>query len=350
MKGYEYWASLYERYQQGMGYGKTHLQKTRSAIKQIGSFCTKRGKEDVREITETDIVDFLKQMKEQGKRNGKPYAGHTLERSASCVRGFLTFLYRHEHILANPMEDMENPGKGIELRREIFSQDEMAAFLDAIGTKSAEGLRDRAIFELMYSSGLRTGEVVKLNLRDVDLSARTLAVRQGKGGKDRFVPFSETAAYFLRRYLESGREKLKIRREEEACFLAYRGRISADRIRKSFMQITEKSGTRRKRLTLHSIRHSTATHLLEAGADVRYVQELLGHEDIETTVRYTHLMTENIKRVYKKYHPRENDSYEEIDEEYLAGLKKLKTESIKEKKNNERIKRWKEKRGDIDKL
>jgi integrase/recombinase XerC len=264
---------------------------------------------------------------------------HTLRKRVSDLRGFFRFLYRNEAILSNPMDDLifdfadEGSLKG------IFTRDEMNEFLDAIGTKSPTGLRNRAVFELMYSSGLRISEVINIKLADIDLSERVLTVAEGKGGKDRYVPFSEVAALFVKAYLEDSRKHFarKAGRKAEAwLFLSHMGRLKSDALRACFRETLDRIGLKRENLTPHSIRHSCATHLLEAGADVRYVQELLGHEDIETTVKYTHLMMENLKKAYRSAHPRENMYYEEIDDKYLNDINNLKQEIEKSRAKNER--------------
>lgn len=222
--------------------------------------------------------------------------------------------------------------KQIENKRAIFTQDEINNFLNSVSTETIIGERDRAFFELMYSSGLRVTEELNLNLTDIDLSQRLIFIQQGKGDKDRIVPFSEVALTFLKNYIDNGRKafigfvKGTNKEEQKALFLTSRGKLNVMTIRLYFRRQLEKLGIKRERLTIHSIRHSTATHLLEAGASIRYVQELLGHEDIETTARYTHLMMENLKKAYKSAHPRENKYYEEVTGEYLENLKKLKEE------------------------
>ena len=230
------------------------------------------------------------------------------------------------------MENISFELKELLKQREIFARDEINAFLDCIPVKD---FLKKAVFELMYSSGLRVSEIVNLNLSDIDLSERTLAVREGKGSKDRFVPFSEVACMFLKRYIDKGRKGLGYR-EDDALFLTEYGRISGSTIRKYFGEILKRANITRKHLTVHSIRHTCATHLLESGADVRYVQELLGHETIETTVKYTHLMMENLKRAYKSGHPRENEYYEEVDAEYLENIDKLKSEILLRREINRR--------------
>jgi site-specific recombinase XerD len=250
---------------------------------------------------------------------------------ANMVRLFFKYLYRHENILTNPFERLKFKLKNDDSMREIFSADQMNRFLDCIKDD-----RDRSIFELMYSSALRISEVVKLNVEDVDLKERMIILRKAKGDKDKYVPYSDVAEYYLKKYIKGLRIKIlrKIKKGEDrnkALFIGYRGRLTSSYIWKEFRKYLKENNLENKKLVVHSIRHSTATHLLEAGADVRYVQELLGHEDIQTTVKYTHLKIESLKRVYKMFHPRENKYYEEVTEDYLNEINKLKEDSIKKK-------------------
>jgi site-specific recombinase XerD len=340
VKPFRYYLLLFENYLTGSGYAATSVANIIHHLRLFMEFLEESGKNAVTDINEGDIRDFIASFQRKESKRGTPYSPATVLRVVSSLRHFFRFLYRHDYILANPMEEYETPALDAEARKEIFTREEMARFLDAIDISASNGLRNRAIFELMYSSGLRISEVVKLDLADVDLNERILLVRQGKGGKDRFVPFSEVAAAFIMKNIETDRKRyIKRARsgDENALFLGAQGRMKAYMTRTViFRKILADSGITRKKLSPHSIRHSCATHLLEAGADVRYVQELLGHECIETTVKYTHLMIESLKRVYKTYHPRENEYFEEIDEEYLEQLEKLKEETIRRREINKR--------------
>jgi len=142
-------------------------------------------------------------------------------------------------------------------------------------------------------------------------------IRNSKFGKDRVVPITETAEKFLKRYL-AGRSS-----KSEYVFLSANGRITGSTVGHRFRDLLARHNMKRKNISAHSVRHSTATHLLEHGADVRYVQELLGHESIETTVRYTHTLHESLKRVYRIFHPRENEYFKEVDAEYVKKVEEL---------------------------
>jgi site-specific recombinase XerD len=201
--------------------------------------------------------------------------------------------------------------------RAVFSEAQIAQFLDSIDIHAPLGLRDRALFELMYSSGLRSGEVVKLDRGDLELGQRMLLVRDAKWSKDRVVPVNEVAAAFLALYLPESSDA------GQPLFAGPNGRMSAAYLRDRFHLHLAEAGLLGKGFTPHSIRHASATHLLAHGADLRYVQELLGHESIETTVLYTNELLENLKCIYRRFHPRENELYREVDQEYRARVDRL---------------------------
>lgn len=335
MKNFEYYVLLYKKYLRGLGRKDKSIESAVRVLRLFSTYVYERDLCTPVEISEKDITDFIGHLRTvKSGRNNTPYKAHTVQKYLSDLRNFFRYLYRTEVILNNPMKDMPAVVSGPESLKGIFTVEEMEHFLDAIDIKTGLGLRNRAIFELMYSSGIRMREVINLKLSHIDLSERIAAVIEGKGGKDRHVPFSETAALFLKSYIHGKRSnflKMVSQSHREYVFLSHKGRIKYDAIRNAFKKTCEEIKVERENLTLHSIRHSCATHLLEAGADVRYVQELLGHENIETTVKYTHLINENVKRAYKSAHPRENQLYDEVDEEYLKNTDLLIKEIIKEK-------------------
>jgi len=327
----------------GIGYRENTIRAQIRTIKAFAEYLPE-GKTRVTDISPRECTDFIGKMKSTTTRFGRMYADGSVRGMLSSLRRFFRFLYVHGHLLTNPMDEVIGDMAVYEHEREIFTRDEMNRFLDAVATNDPQSFRNRTIFELMYSSALRVSEVAKANVEDIDISGRSFFVRQGKGRKDRVVPVSEVAAQFVRRYLECERERISKYvnfKKDSALFITPYGRISDVMIRNHFRATCKRIQLTNKHLTVHSIRHSTATHLLEAGADVRYVQELLGHESIETTVRYTHLTTENLKRAYKSAHPRENLYYREIDDEYLSHCGELVQEVERRREVNKRYPYWK---------
>lgn len=228
-------------------------------------------------------------------------AASSVERAVSAVKGFHRFMFRESISSSCATADLPLPKKPSRLP-DVISREEAAKLLDQPFAATPAGLRDCAMLEVLYGCGLRASELVGLDLRDVSLEDEMLRVL-GKGSKQRIVPVLGTAAEALRRYLDRGRGGLAGARPCPAVFLNVRGgRIS----RQSAHAIVEKYGRAAgiSGLHPHTLRHSFATHLLEGGADLRVVQELLGHADISTTQLYTHLDRSHIRRVYLEAHPR----------------------------------------------
>ncbi len=227
----------------------------------------------------------------------------TIARNHSALKGFFKYLSSNEYILKNPILKF-NPPKLEKNLPEVLSQDEMEEILKCPSTKSVLGLRDKAMLEFAYATGVRVSELI--NVRKSDLFFNEGIVRVfGKGSKERFVPIGSHAMYWTNEYLKKSRIALaKHIKSENYLFLNNRGaklsRMGFWKILKKYIDHTKI----KKSIHPHSIRHSYATHLLEGGADLRVVQELLGHSDISTTQIYTHIDREYLKEVHKTFHPR----------------------------------------------
>lgn len=310
----------------GLGYTRDSMINQNLYLGYLGEYLEKSRK-DTRSVESKDIKEFIGALRTRITRLGRPFSEGSIAIALNTLKGFFIHLITSEVILTNPMEDLDLKVNGKNSERGVFSVKEMEVFLDSIDLSKPYGQRDRSIFELMYSAGIRSSEVANLKVTDIAFHERVILIRQGKGAKDRYVPFGLTALKFMKLYLEDERKKtLKHVKEEYADYLylsSYYGKLANKKILKLFNKHLIKSGIEKKNRTLHSIRHSTATHLLEAGAEIRHVAELLGHESIQTTTIYTHLMKESIKKAYKSAHPGENQYYRELTEEYLTEVEKL---------------------------
>jgi site-specific recombinase XerD len=241
------------------------------------------------------------------------YAPASLARKLSSLRGFARYLTEHDVLAADPTHQLPGPRRGRRLPR-VLRLDEVEALLGAVDGVDPHALRDRLIFELLYGCGLRSQELVSLTLDDVRPAEAQLIVR-GKGGKMRVVPMGEEAAAALRRYLERGRGALMSRRETVArpasstraparpLLLSRNGRglLTSD-IRRLVVKYSALAGI--EPASPHMLRHAYATHMLERGADLRVIQELLGHASVATTQVYTHVSGAHLRRVYDLHHPR----------------------------------------------
>jgi integrase/recombinase XerC len=222
----------------------------------------------------------------------------SMARHLSTLRTFFRFLMREEMVESNPARTVTTPKREKHLPSVLQTAD-ITLLFEQPDTSDDLGLRDRAWLELLYGSGLRIGELVGIDIDDVELRGRLVKVR-GKGGKERIVPFGSKAEEALRAWL-------RVRNaapDEAAIFLNYRGeRITARSVRRLFDRYV-RSASLRAGVSPHTLRHSFATHLLNAGADLRAIQELLGHASLSTTQKYTHLNDYQLLAVYKKAHPR----------------------------------------------
>lgn len=242
------------------------------------------------------------------------YARASIARKLTEARSFYKWMLNEGLVLENPLHGVSTPK--VEQRLPVFlSVDEVTALLNAPDTSKPQGQRDRAIMELLYGSGLRVSELVNLNLGDIDRSQREVRV-WGKGSKERIVVLGEPAVRAITTYLNDGRLKLlKGDRAVNALFLNRSGgRLSARSVQKTLDKCAKMAGLEKK-ITPHVLRHTFATHLLDGGADLRTVQELLGHEHLSTTQIYTHVTQTRAREVYEAAHPRAGKREAESGEE-----------------------------------
>lgn len=248
-------------------------------------------------VSREQITGYMTQLKEKG------LAAATIARKLAAIKAFYRFMTAEGYMDANPAEVVEAGTKGIKLPR-VLSEYEVVRLLNQPDITTAEGFRDRTMLEVLYATGMRVSELINLTLERVDLNMKYI-IAFGKGSKERIVPLGSVAAEFLQQYLEKVRPKLThAGRNTNIVFLAFGGH---ELTRQRFWQIIRAYGRKaniNKALTPHILRHSFATHLLDNGADLRSVQELLGHSDISTTQIYTHLTNKRLRDIYAKAHPR----------------------------------------------
>ncbi|MCM8784352.1 MAG: tyrosine recombinase XerC [Candidatus Omnitrophica bacterium] len=258
-------------------------------LKYFSSFV---GEKPIEEINHLDIRRFLAELKT------KNFSKKTVARRVSCLRSFFKFLVREGYIKNNPALGMRAPK--LDKKLPLFlTVDEVAKLIES-AENDLSGLRDRAIMETIYSTGMRISELVGLDVEDIDFIGGAVKVR-GKGKKERFVPIGDRALRAIKTYLES---RFPVFKEHKAVFLNNRGRrITVRGVRLILDKYVRRTALREK-ISPHALRHSFATHLLERGADLRAVQELLGHANLSTTQIYTHVTAERLKAVYEKAHPR----------------------------------------------
>ncbi len=278
------------------GLSPRSVENYRNDLQKLHDFVKKRGLE-ISEIEVHHLNDFLTELEKAG------YSPATRSRIISGIRGFFLYLSTEKGLPANPTELLELPRSAKKLP-EILTEDEVVRLLDSPDTSTSRGIRDKAILEMLYATGMRVSELVSLSLANIDMDERFVKVR-GKGSKERFVPFGEIAKDWLERYLTDVRPHFN-KKGSDFVFLNFRNgnpisRVSVWKIIKHYGML---AGIESERLYPHILRHSFATHLLRNGCDLRTLQLLLGHASIATTQVYTHLDIGYLKEAHRKFHPR----------------------------------------------
>lgn len=266
-------------------------------IKNFLSFCNSNKITDLNDVKPSDISKYFEQQRSQGKDSS------TSARYMSSIKGFFGYLQDNNYIEINPTDKLLSVKKSRKLPA-VLSFEEIEKILGAPDTNDLASLRDKAILELFYSSGLRVSELINLKINDLFFNDEVIRVL-GKGSKERIVPVGSSAIKWVNEYLIKARPSFeKKNKSHHYVFLNKRGsKLSRMWIWKIVNKYAEDAGIK-KEIHPHTFRHSFATHLLEGGADLRAVQEMLGHADISTTQIYTHVNREYIKQVHKEHHPR----------------------------------------------
>lgn len=264
-------------------------------LKGFCRFMIESGVLDPAKVNRTNVMAYVYELQKQRK------AGATVSRNIASIRSFFQFLQRKGVVTENPAADLELP-KVEKKVPEILSLEKVELLLEQPCGEEDKEVRDKAMLELLYATGIRVTELISLKVEDINLPLEY--IRCGSDAKSRIIPIGAQAKFSLRRYLEKVREHMILRPDEETLFVNCNGKPMT---RQGFWKIikayAKKAGIEED-ITPHMLRHSFAAHLIENGADLRSVQEMLGHSDISTTQIYTKLTNQKLKNVYAKAHPR----------------------------------------------
>ncbi len=278
------------------GLAQNTLESYGRDLKQFKEYLNCRKKDIIHDSNKDIIMDYLETLQEKGR------AVSTISRNLAAIKSFYQYLVRERFLEKDPAIHLESPKLEKKLPR-ILSISEVEQLLKQPNLQFPNGIRDKAMLELLYATGIRVTELISLNISDVNLEMGYIKC-YGKGSKERIVPLGSIAAKCVQEYISKGRNKLVRTYEEPALFVNHHGNRLT---RQGFWKIIKKYAHEAsivKEITPHTLRHSFATHLLENGADLRSVQEMLGHADISTTQIYTHITRNHLKEVYNKTHPR----------------------------------------------
>ncbi|HHV72662.1 MAG TPA: site-specific tyrosine recombinase XerD [Clostridia bacterium] len=278
------------------GLAENTIESYSRDLRQFSEYLQTMKIKSVHAVTKKDILSFLYYLQQNGK------ATATISRNLAALKAFFSFLVQENLLQDNPTANLESP----KLKRklpQVLTISEVERLLNAPDLNTPAGLRDKAMLEVLYATGVRVSELIRIKIADVNLETGFIRCF-GKGSKERIVPLGKVAIDCIRNYLDNGRTKLVKKQNIDVLFVNHHGNSLT---RQGFWKIIKKYANKaqiEKEITPHTLRHSFATHLLENGADLRFVQEMLGHADISTTQIYTHITKNRITEVYQKTHPR----------------------------------------------
>jgi integrase/recombinase XerD len=255
------------------------------------------------QLTKPILESYQRWLYRYKKADGQPLGVTTQRARLGALQRFFAWLCKQNRLAANPAADLELPRKPHKHLPKALSLEQVHAVLNRPDVTDPLGVRDRAMLELFYATGIRRSELVRCDVEDLDRDRGLLAVRKGKGGKDRVVPVGEHALHWLGRYLEQARPLLLVNLDAHALFLTgYGERFNAQYVGNWVRKTMNKAGIGRSG-SCHLLRHSCATHMLENGADIRFIQQLLGHARLDTTQIYTEVTIVQLREVHSRTHP-----------------------------------------------
>lgn len=285
-------------------YSENTIEGRRDALKVFLLWALDRDLTNPDQITKPILESHQRYLWRYRKKNGKPLGISTQRSRLGTLKDYFAWLTKQNTLLANPASELELPRAEKRLVIEALSLQQINAVLNVPDITDPLGLRDRAILETFYSTGIRRSELTSFEIASLNRDRQTLHVR-GKGNKDRVVPVGERALHWLSRYTDEARPKLALTTTEQVLFLTSYGEpFNPDVVSRMVTKFIKAADIARTG-SCHLIRHTCATHMLEGGADIRYIQQLLGHEKLETTAIYTEVSIEQLKAVHARTHPAE---------------------------------------------
>jgi integrase/recombinase XerD len=285
------------------GYSPATIRARRQALATLAAWLTDRGVTRPVQVTRPMLVRYQRHLFHYRKTNGQPLSFRSQNARLLPVRAFFKWAVRNDHLASNPASELELPRVEHRLPRPALTTGEAEQVLAVPDTATTAGLRDRAIIETFYGTGIRRAELAHLNVRDLDTERRTLTVRQGKGRKDRMIPIGDRALAWIARYLTEARPRLAREPDDGTLFLTVDGTpFSLDRLTQLVRDHVTASGVG-KQGACHLFRHTLATLMLEGGADIRYIQAMLGHAELSTTQIYTQVSIRALQAVHTATFP-----------------------------------------------
>lgn len=290
---------------QGLGRSPRTIERHRTSFSLLWRYLEERGVQDAAALTPQVLAGFQAWLYQTPSRYGRPYKVTSQIITLSSLQVFGHFLVASGRLLTDPAEAIRLPRAPKRLPGMLLTAAEMRRILRQPDTSTVLGFRDRTIYEVLYSTGLRVRELTGLRVEDLNFSGGAIRIPEGKHAKERYVPFGAVAGRYLAEYLKHVRGHLVRREVEDLAFLSRQGaRLDVSGVEKKLRIYGHRAGIK-KHLTVHVFRHTLATEMLRRGADLRQIQEMLGHRSLTTTQIYTHIVKGELKRVQAHCHPRE---------------------------------------------
>ena len=279
------------------------VRTRRSQLTQFVGWCQERGVQQAQEVTRPMLERYQRHLFLYRQANGEALSGRSQAGRLTALRGWFRWLVKQNRLLSNPAADLDMPHVEKRLPRHVLSAAQAEVVMAMPDITNAVGIRDRAILETLYSTGIRRMELMGLAVHDVDAVQGTVMVRQGKGRRDRLIPIGERALAWIGKYVDEVRREWMLGDGEKALFLTVQGqRLSSTNVGKLVRDYIAGAGLE-KSGSCHVFRHTMATLMLENGADVRFVQAMLGHADLKTTQVYTQVAIRALKEIHRATHP-----------------------------------------------
>lgn len=281
------------------------LRNREHQLTQFLLWCEVRGLEKAEDISLRVLEQYQRHLYQARKSNGEPLSAVTQTNRLAALKSLFTWLTRRHYLSANPAADIEMPKLGLRLPKDVLSHAEVEQLLQCPDVTTVRGLRDRAMLEVLYSTGMRRMELAALAVHSINHENGTVMIRQGKGRKDRLIPVGERAQRWVRYYQDAARPALEDFPVSDVLFLAKDGQgFSPEGLSSHIGKIIRRSGVREMG-SCHLLRHSMATQMLEHGAELRWIQAMLGHADISTTQIYTRVSIRALREIHRATHPAE---------------------------------------------
>jgi integrase/recombinase XerD len=280
-------------------------------VKNFFQFLTNKNITDLKKLNKKDVDEYQTDLYYYEYKPGKKLCTESQIKRLSSLKSFFRYMVRENLLLYNPFKGIELPRKRYVLPKSILTQKEIRKLFNTPKTGTIYGYRDRTILEVFYATGVRITELASLTVADIDTEGGYLTIREGKGLKDRTVPLNEICSSFLKEYSQNVRPYL-MRNKTDILFLTKSGKpFDRSGLLKMLRGYAIKANLE-KNITGHTFRHTLATELLRQGADIRQIQEILGHESLSTTQKYIRVVQDDLKKVHSKTHPREKGFIENI--------------------------------------